>query len=901
MTGVDGAAALRDRGRTLDGEGPARGLVSARGLAPEGRAGGEVVKAPALLRPDPRRSLDTRLVLPAAAAWATAALAVGWSGSARAVAALALLAVAIAALVRAVRAGRGRHRTRWPRGPTALLATAVLALCVLGSMAAQDTVRHGPAVTAGLDWGGTVTALLRTESEPQPTTTQRDGSPRLRLDATLLEVDVRGEARRARSPVVVLAGARWASLPPGSTVSASVRLVPTADGERAVALVLASGDPDVRAPPPSWRAGIVALRDGLRSAVEGLPPHARGLLPGIAVGDDSAVPPALVDAMRAAGLTHLLAVSGAHVAIVVGLVLIGTAGVPRAVRLGVSAVVLAGLVLLVGAEPSVVRAGAMGLVAMLALGLGRRSAAVPALAVAGAVLVLTDPWLARSPGFALSVLATAGIVLWSRPWGEAMAARLGRFAPVAPALAVPLAAQVACLPVLVGLDGGLATYAVLANALVAPVVPPVTVLALLATLVQPVAPLVAHGLLVVAQSGTWWIEAVATRAAALPLARLPWPGGAGGTVLTVGLGAGVWLLVRRGGLSAAAQARLRVWAAPSVLGVLSLVVVLSVLPATRGLVGRIALGSVPAAVPADWRLLQCDVGQGSALLVSAEPDGGPGAAVLVDTGPAGAPVRDCLEAGGVRELAALVLTHADADHVGELGDVLAAVPVRQALVPRALDPRLVRVVGALEEADVPVVAADADTPTLGLGALEVSVLWPTPRAVALRAPPEGDVIGSGEGGLIGGGAVGVVAGSTTGTTAAVGSDEAASSEEEAEGTANELSLSLWISAPELTVLAHGDAGAWAQAGIARQWPALPRPDVLVVAHHGSRDQDEALLSATAGRVSLVSVGAGNDYGHPADDVVARLSQIGMVARTDLCGRISVSARTDGALVVTGCP
>ncbi|WP_159096491.1 hypothetical protein [Miniimonas sp. S16] len=51
----------------------------------------------------------------------------------------------------------------------------------------------------------------------------------------------------------------------------------------------------------------------------------------------------------------------------------------------------------------------------------------------------------------------------------------------------------------------------------------------------------------------------------------------------------------------------------------------------------------------------------------------------------------------------------------------------------------------------------------------------------------------------------------------------------------------------------------------------------------------------------MSVGAGNDYGHPADDVVARLSQIGMVARTDLCGRISVSARTDGALVVTGCP
>ena len=108
---------------------------------------------------------------------------------------------------------------------------------------------------------------------------------------------------------------------------------------------------------------------------------------------------------------------------------------------------------------------------------------------------------------------------------------------------------------------------------------------------------------------------------------------------------------------------------------------------------------------------------------------------------------------------------------------------------------------------------------------------------------------------------------------------------------NELSLTLWITTPELTVLVHGDLGAPAQQAMVRAWPDLLTgpPDVVVVAHHGSPDQDPALLGAAAGRVALVSVGADNDYGHPAASTVATLLGAGaLVARTDVCGPIAVS-------------
>src|ERR671920_608582 len=110
--------------------------------------------------------------------------------------------------------------------------------------------------------------------------------------------------------------------------------------------------------------------------------------------------------------------SGANVAIVLAGVLapLRRRAVDRRVQALVAVVALAGFVVLARPSPSVVRAAAMGAVALLALASGRPRAALPALGAAVSVLLLVDQGLARDAGFALSVVATAAIVLLAHGW-----------------------------------------------------------------------------------------------------------------------------------------------------------------------------------------------------------------------------------------------------------------------------------------------------------------------------------------------------------------------------------------------------------------------------------------------------------------------------------------------------
>lgn len=809
-----------------------------------------------------RHAPDLRLVAPALAAWAAAAVAVGFPLRARIVLGAAAFVAGGLAVWRGRRRHRARHRDRWQGATTTVALAGLLVVLVLGSVLVQDAVRTRGLAPA-LAWSGSSEVVLRTAQDAVPVAgAAPDGAQRVRLEATLLGLETRGERTTAAAPVLLVGPPAWRDVDPGTTVRTTARVRPVEPGERPAALVLA-GDPELLAAPPWWRRATHAVRAGLADAVVGLPPHA-ALLPGIGVGDDSAVMGDLADAMRATSLGHLLAVSGAHVAIVLAGLLVLTGRLGRRGRAAVCLAVLVGLVALVGPDPSVVRAVAMGGVVVLALVLGRPAAAIPALAAAVTVLVLADPWIAREVGFALSVCATAGLVLGAGPLSTVLRRQLPPL--LATVLAVPLAAQLACLPVLVLVDPGLATYGVLANALVAPVVPPVTVLALLAALMSTWWPAGAHGLLWIAQGGTWWIDIVARHGAGLPLARLPWPPGLRGLSLLV-LIVVVLLLVLRTAAGARLRARLAGRGVPALLTLGSLVAVVA-LAASLVAPWRVALVHVAGPVvptsfpPPDWRLLQCDVGQGSALLVSTAATGGGDAAVMVDVGPEAGDATGCLEMAGIATLERLVLTHADADHVGGLAAVLADVDVEEVVVPRTSDVRMVEVVDDVRASRVPVTEAVvaltdapapdglATAPREAVGAVGLTTLWPTARAVDIGADVD----------------------------------------------PNELSLTLWITTPELTALVHGDLGAAAQQAMVRAWPDLltTPPDVVVVSHHGSSDQDLTLLAASAGRVALVSVGADNDYGHPAPSTVAVLAGGGaFVARTDVCGPVAV-AGSEGA-------
>jgi competence protein ComEC len=352
-------------------------------------------------------------------------------------------------------------------------------------------------------------------------------------DATAIDVrlDDDPEWRRDAAPVVVFGIVGWNGLLPGQRVIVRGRLQPARPGDTVSALVFASAPPRKVGSPPVWQRVAGHVRDRLRTSVDGLPGDERGLVPGLVIGDVSAMPPDLTGAFRITGLTHLNAVSGANVAIVLGAVLasVRRLGARRRLRSVLAGAALLGFVVLVRPSPSVLRAAVMGGVVLIGSAIGRRSATVPVLSAAVLLLVVTDPFLARTPGFALSVLATAAIVVFGRPLTDCLAEVMPR--PLAGAVAVPTVAQLACTPILVAVFGQVSPWAVPANLLAAPAVAPATLLgigcALTGVVWQPAASLLAR----LAAVPAWWLATVARTLSAAPGAGLDWPDGVRGLAL----------------------------------------------------------------------------------------------------------------------------------------------------------------------------------------------------------------------------------------------------------------------------------------------------------------------------------------------------------------------------------
>ncbi len=518
--------------------------------------------------PAPASPLDLRLAPVLTLAWAGAWALVAAADGVVVLAGLAALAIAGVILLAAQTSRRAASRTSpsSPRPlPPGLLGTAaagaiVLALVAASVVATGAVTRAGP-VPALVGSGDTARLTLLVTGQPRPVSPpERSWSasapPRWVVRARVVAVArAGGAAVPARTPVVVVGGSGWSSLERGTSVSGLGRLEATERADPVRALVLTRGPPRILSQPDGW-AGVVAhLRTGLREACAPLSDDAGGLLPGLVVGDTSALPPSLEEAMRATGLTHLTAVSGANVALVLGAVvaLAALVGLGRRVRVVVAGAALLAFAGLAGPDPSVLRAALTGVIGLLGVLSARRGAGLPALGVAATALLVADPWLSRSFGFALSVLATGALLLLARPWALTLERWVPR--PLAVALAIPLAAQAVCGPVILLLDDGVPALAVVANAAAAPVVGPSTVVGLAATLLAPVWPLGAAGLAWVAGLGTGWIALVARTAAGTPVTTLPWPGGlrgavalAAATVLLVGAPPLVAQVVR-GGLS----------------------------------------------------------------------------------------------------------------------------------------------------------------------------------------------------------------------------------------------------------------------------------------------------------------------------------------------------------------
>ncbi len=507
----------------------------------------------------------------------------------------------------------------------------------------------------------------------------------------------------------------WRGLQPGQRVRVTVRFGPSRGGDLRAALLSAASAPTPLGA-PSWpQRAAATLRAGLQRACEPLDDGPGGLLPGLVVGDTSRLPAEVEQQFRDVGLTHLTAVSGSNVAIVVGFVVLAARWCRLGQRwaAGLALIAVVGFVILVRPSPSVLRAAAMGGIGLLALGGGRFRAALPALCATIAALVIVDPELASDAGFALSVLATAGLLLIAPPMRDALR-RKGVPAGVAEALAIPASAQLACAPVVAGISGSISLVAIPANLLAVPAIAPATLTGVAAAVVSPVWPDAARFAAWLGGWPAWWLVKVGEIGSGVPGGSVAWPGGVGGALL---LGALTILA-----LLGFRHRRVRLVA-----------VVLAVAAAVGAVPVRLLGGAWP---PSDWVVVACDVGQGDAIVLRA----GPAAAVVVDTGPEASAVDGCLRGLGIDSVPLAVLSHLHLDHIGGLGGLLRHRP-GLLVTPAWAEPRTGHdtVARASARAGVPVTAA-APGAMWTVGEVTVRVLFTAPLRGTRSDPNNNSVI-----------------------------------------------------------------------------------------------------------------------------------------------------------------
>ncbi|CAN5280141.1 ComEC/Rec2 family competence protein [soil metagenome] len=460
---------------------------------------------------------DLRLVPAALTCWAVTAAGIGWQIG---------VSLTVVCVVGAALSALGRRRST-SVGARAIT-TAVLAAALAGvgfgiAVTLRDNAVRDHPMAGSIGRAVEVTVLV-TESP------RALGSGRL-----LLRADLRflGD-HETRGRVVIFANAQdYADVSAGQSVRLRARIGEPTRRDLTVAVLTATGPPTIGAATPVQR-GAHAVRSRLAAlARDVLPAAPAALLPALVLGDTSGLSPEVVNDFRSAGLTHLTAVSGANVTIVCGAVLLSAVFLGPRVAVLLAAVVLVAFVVVVQPTPSVLRAAVMGAITLLAIVASRRRQAIPALSATVIALMAVAPHLAVDIGFALSVSATAALVVLAPAWSRRMVAG-GWPKPLADALCVATAAQLVTAPLIAGISGSFSVVAVVANLLVAPMIAPITVLGTAAAALGWWWPDAASLVIRFTGPELWWLLRVAHEAAGIPHATVTVPSGSAG-VLTVGV------------------------------------------------------------------------------------------------------------------------------------------------------------------------------------------------------------------------------------------------------------------------------------------------------------------------------------------------------------------------------
>jgi competence protein ComEC len=623
--------------------------------------------------------------------------------------------------------------------------------------------------------------------------------------ARLLAFNINTEHFVLRVPVRIISQ-QSVELLPGQTVKATARVVQTRES-RVAAMLLVDKEFEVLTVPSRWAAALGAIRTGLRThSGDG---DAGALIPGMVLGDTSKQTAQFKDQMKRSGLTHLVAVSGANFAIVSSFVLWCMQFVIRRnnYRIIATTIALGCFIALVRPSPSVLRAAAMAAVLLSAQASKRKTDSLPALGFAIVAVVLGDPWQSRDAGFALSVLATAGLLLFA----PVIENHLPTHKKLAGALAPPIAAIVFCSPILVALSGYLSPMSIFANLLAAPFVAPITIVGFIAALLSPFAPALTSVLAYIIRVPAGSIAAIAHWSSGFPVLTIH--NGLIGFAIVAVLVGFLWLFKKRWRKSTA----------------ILVVIILSLTWVQRWPAG-------------DWQIANCDVGQGDSMVINLQH----GKAIVIDVGPDPVAENKCLQNLGVTEVPLLILSHFHADHVGGLSGLLQSRRVGQVWISNNLEPLLesTHSLALLRYSKIVTVQKGLVSQ---IGGIQFEILWPENMTRNFGAMP-------GDGSQI-----------------------------------NNSSIAMLVTAPDWSMFTAGDIEPPVQHEILG---SVRKVDIYKVSHHGSKYQDQQLMSALSAQIAVISVGAKNSYGHPAPETIAALTRLGtQVVRTDIDGAVAITAKS----------
>lgn len=463
----------------------------------------------------PASRLDVRLVPAALTAWMVTAAALSWG--------IGLPLAVLSAAIGGVWWTCSRRRPLIRAAAAAVVGTAIVGAGFGVSTALRsDAVHSHPAARRF----GAVTWVTVTPTESP----RRAGPARVMFRAELGRL-AEGETEGA---VTVFGSAvDFGDIGAGQPARFRARISRPARRELTVAVLTAVGRPDF------GRASLVrrtarSIRDRFGAAARDvLPADQAAMLPGLVLGDTAAVPAATTAEFRTAGLTHLTAVSGANVSIVCAVVLLSAHIVGPRAAVALAALALVAFVIVVEPTASVLRAAVMAAIGLMAVLSGRRRQAVPVLAATVITLLAVAPQLAVDLGFALSVVATAALIVLAPVWSARLVGR-GWPKALADGVCVALAAQLATAPLIAAISGQFSLVSVLANLAVAAVIPPITVLGTAAAALVCLWPAPAALLIRFTGPEVWWLLQVAHVAGGLPAAAVPVPSGWGGFITVAG-------------------------------------------------------------------------------------------------------------------------------------------------------------------------------------------------------------------------------------------------------------------------------------------------------------------------------------------------------------------------------